>query len=79
MKTIQFKTNIKCEGCVATVTPFLNAEENIEAWKVNTENPDKILSVSGTNLDPQRVENVLQKAGFKAEVLQVFGTEGEGL
>jgi hypothetical protein len=27
MKTLKFKTNINCGGCLAKVTPFLNEEK----------------------------------------------------
>jgi copper chaperone len=69
MKTIQFKTNIKCGGCVAQVTPHLNADENIEKWEVDTNNPDKLLTVSGDDLDARHVVEVVNKAGFRAEAV----------
>lgn len=70
MKTIQFKTNINCSSCVAKVTPHLNEEETIENWEVNTMTPDKVLTVSGENLDKEKVKSVVEKAGFvvKGEV-----------
>ena len=40
MKTLKFKTNIKCTGCVAKVTPFLNDEKGIEKWDVDIFNPE---------------------------------------
>lgn len=79
MKTLKFKTNIKCGGCVATVTPYLNQVGSIEDWQVDTQSPDKILIISGAHVDPQRVINLVQQAGFKAEVLQVAGTTGGDL
>jgi len=70
MKTIKLKTNINCSGCVAKVTPFLNSAENIEKWDVDTNTPDKILTVSGENLDPEKVKETVKNAGFiiKGEV-----------
>ena len=41
MKTLKFKTNINCGGCVSKVTPFLNNQEGVESWEVDTVNPDK--------------------------------------
>lgn len=68
MHTIQFKTNIKCGGCVATVTPYLNGISEIDSWKVDTENPDKILSIeSNEPLNPKEVISTLDTAGYKAE------------
>lgn len=71
MTTIQFKTNINCGSCIKSVTPHLNALENIESWEVDTDVSDKTLSVT-TEENTAQVENevlkALQQAGFKAEV-----------
>jgi copper chaperone len=50
MKTIQFKTNIKCSGCVATVTPGLNKTAGENNWTVDLQSPDKVLTVSAEGL-----------------------------
>lgn len=42
MKVIKLKTNINCGGCIASVTPFLNANPNIKKWEVDTNNPQKV-------------------------------------
>lgn len=70
MKILHFKTNINCSGCVATVRPFLDKEESINNWQVDTAGKDKMLRVSGPNLDPQRVKSLVERAGFKAEVIE---------
>jgi copper chaperone len=67
MKTLKFKTNINCSGCVASVTPHLNKEAGIKEWNVDTNNSDKILTVGTESLDAEDVKNVVEKAGFKAE------------
>ncbi len=67
MKTLKFKTNINCSGCVASVTPHLNKEAGIKGWNVDTNNADKILTVETESLDAEDVKNVVEKAGFKAE------------
>ncbi len=67
MSTFQFKTNINCGSCIKSVTPFLNELDNVDTWKVDTENPDKILSVE---LDDENVSSVVEavkKAGFNIE------------
>jgi copper chaperone len=65
MDTLKFKTDIKCSGCVAKVTPHLNQVVGEGNWKVNTEDPSKILSVSGaTEAD---VKEAVSRAGYKAE------------
>lgn len=64
MTTLKFKTNINCSSCVAKATPHLNEEKSIEQWEVNTQTADKVLTVSGENLDKEKVKEVIQKAGF---------------
>ena len=54
METKKFKTNIKCSGCVATVTPHLNEAVGEANWNVDITDPAKILSVNGRC---QRIEN----------------------
>lgn len=67
METLQFKTNINCGGCVAKVTPFVNQLEEVENWKVDTANPDKILIVSGEDLSCELIQQKVQQAGFMIE------------
>jgi copper chaperone len=68
MQTLQFKTNINCDGCIAKATPVLSNEQNIQEWSVNTNIPSKMLTVT-TNLGPEEVIDIVKKAGFKAEKL----------
>lgn len=69
MKKYQFKTNINCSGCVARVTPVLNGNEEIKDWKVDIDNPQKILTVETESLNEEQVKAIVQKAGYKAEQL----------
>ena len=69
MNTYQFKTNIKCGGCIAAVTPYLNANNEIKHWSVDTENKDKILTVEADNLSGEAVVEIVKKAGYQAEPL----------
>ncbi len=64
MKTLRFKTNINCNSCVQSVSPFLNALDNIDLWKVDTDNPDKILEVTIDDEDEQSVIDAVQQAGY---------------
>ncbi len=66
MKTLKFKTNINCGGCVSKVTPFLNKQEGVKSWKVNIANPDKILTIESDGASEDDVKATLQKVGFKA-------------
>ncbi|MES2827726.1 MAG: hypothetical protein EOO10_05630 [Chitinophagaceae bacterium] len=68
METLKFKTNIKCGGCIAAVTPHLNNLSAIENWEVDTQNQDKILTVEGKQgIDIDQIIDTLEKAGYKAE------------
>lgn len=67
MTTLKFKTNINCGGCISAVTPFLNSENKISHWEVNTNEPDKTLTVEGENITSEEVQQLVQEAGFKAE------------
>ena len=67
MNKYQFKTNIKCSGCVATITPHLNGEKDIRNWEVDTVNPDKILTIEAEHLNENQLKNLVEKAGFRAE------------
>lgn len=68
METIKFKTTIKCSGCVAKATPFLNEALGEDNWEVDYNNPSKVLTVVGTK-DQNKVIDAVQKAGYKAEAL----------
>ena len=67
MKTLKFKTNIKCGGCIAAVTPHLNTAETVSNWSVDTTNPNKILTVEGENLSEAEVIEKVTKAGYTLE------------
>lgn len=69
MKQYQFKTNINCGGCVAKVTPVINADPQIKEWNVDTIDPNKMLTVETENLNEKEIQEIIAKAGFKAESL----------
>ncbi|GAA3975904.1 heavy-metal-associated domain-containing protein [Hymenobacter antarcticus] len=66
MQTLKFKTNINCGGCIKAVTPILNGEKAIQTWQVDTDNPDKILTVA-TDLSAGQIQALVEGAGFKAQ------------
>ena len=69
METLQFKTNINCGGCVAKVTPKLNEVKGIKSWNVDTNNPNKVLTVEADGISDKEVKDAVSKAGFKIEEL----------
>ena len=67
METIKLKTSVKCNGCIATVTPFLDNLEGLERWSVDLNDPQRILTADISEISAEDVISVLHKAGFKAE------------
>ncbi|WP_394772432.1 heavy-metal-associated domain-containing protein [Mucilaginibacter sp.] len=68
METLKFKTNIKCGGCIATVTPALDTLDGVSKWGVDTANPDKILTIESENgLTASEVISTLKTKGYNAE------------
>ena len=70
MKTLQFRTNINCSGCIARVTPKLNEVDGIRSWKVDTDNPDKVLTVETESLSNEPIVEAVKKVGFSIQPLQ---------
>lgn len=69
METLKFKTNIRCDGCIAKVSPVLNADSSIKKWEVDLLHPDKILTVSGERISGDLIKSTLKNAGYIAELL----------
>nr|WP_294791054.1 cation transporter [uncultured Mucilaginibacter sp.] len=70
METLKFKTNIKCGGCIAAVTPTLDTLQGVTKWDVDTANPDKILTVtSDEGLTENEVISALKAKGYNAEII----------
>jgi copper chaperone len=69
MEKVQFKTNIKCSGCIATVTPALNQVAGENKWEVDLLSPDKVLTVSAEQVDAAEIKKAVEQVGYKAEKL----------
>jgi P-type Cu2+ transporter len=67
MKKYEYKTNINCNGCIASVTPKLDGTEGIIKWSVDTDNSDKILTVEVDDIDSSVVEEAVKNAGYNIE------------
>ena len=66
METLKFKTNIKCSGCIETVTPALNKTVGKDNWEVDLQDPDKTLTVV-SDASENEVVAALKEAGYQAE------------
>lgn len=67
IKVYQFKTNINCGGCIASVKPHLDKMEGVGQWSVDTANADKILTVEPKGATKEQVIETVTKAGYKIE------------
>jgi copper chaperone len=67
-KTLKFKTNINCSGCVEKLLHF-SMKQGICHWDVDTANKDKILSVHSEGITEEEVIQKVKEAGFKIELL----------
>jgi len=66
MNTLKFKTNIKCNGCLASVTPNLNKTAGENNWQVDLNDVDRILTVETDRAESEIIAAVKQ-AGFEAQ------------
>jgi len=56
---------MKCAGCVAAITPGLNALTEVTSWKADVSGAEKTLSVEAEETAVPKVISALEKAGFK--------------
>jgi len=69
MKSYKFKTNINCNGCITTVTPYLNQLESAE-WKVDIKDKRKILEVKSDHVTVKDIMDKVKEAGYEIEPLK---------
>lgn len=69
MMEVDFKTNINCGSCVKAVTPRLQQVKGLLNWKVDTDNPDKILHVQMDGDVAAAVIEAVQKSGFQIQAI----------
>lgn len=70
MKTVQFKTSLKCNNCVAKVKEQLDSASGIESWSVDLKSPERLMTVeSSDDKVVERVKKILADAGFVAELI----------
>lgn len=69
MKTLQFKSTIKCAGCISAVQNDLNHSPDVNSWEVDITHPDKILTVQSETGNAQAISDTLASLGYKAELI----------
>lgn len=60
---IKVSTNINCASCVAKIKPFLDEDQRIDSWEVNTDDPKKTLVVQGS-ISLEELAAIITKAGY---------------
>lgn len=70
MTTFKFKTNINCGSCIRSVTPFLNELDSVEEWSVDTEDPNKVLTVESDSNNASEILKAISESGFSAEEIK---------
>lgn len=70
MKRI-YETNLRCQKCLATIGPLLDAEEGVKNWSVDLGNRSKPLTVDlASASDGDRVVDLLAGAGYEATMVE---------
>ncbi|MFA8299930.1 MAG: hypothetical protein ACEPOV_07205 [Hyphomicrobiales bacterium] len=69
MNTYKFKTSLKCQGCVDSISPFMNAVSEINDWKVDFNSKPPILEVQSNFDISQRVISIVRSSGFECNYL----------
>ncbi len=67
IKVYQFKTNINCGSCIASIKPHLDKMEGVGQWNVDTADTDKILTVEPKGATKEQIIETVTKAGYKIE------------
>lgn len=69
MSTLKFKTDLHCNHCIATITPYLDDISEISQWNIDLKDDNKTLTVSGDNLAPAKIIEALSQVGYKCELM----------
>ena len=68
MKTYNFKTNLKCSGCVSALMPFMNELKGIQNWNIDLESENKTLIINSDDaVSENEIIETVSKAGYTAE------------
>lgn len=67
---LKFKTSMQCGGCVSKVQPALDEVNDIVSWTIDTEHPDKILTVVSNGITEDQIIEIVKAKGFQIETLK---------
>ncbi|QDV75309.1 heavy-metal-associated domain-containing protein [Botrimarina mediterranea] len=62
-----YETNLRCQKCLTTIGPLLDAEEGVLNWSVDLDDPKRPLTVDlADKADSDRVVKLMGEAGYQA-------------
>lgn len=68
MEIFRFRTNLKCNNCVAKVKTQLDTAIEIKNWTVDLESPERILTIEAEDDGVVAlVGKIFAEAGYRAE------------
>jgi copper chaperone len=79
MEILKYKIGDSSTETEQKIASLLNHESIVHKWHLETNNGETILTLSGNQVDPQQIINLLKQHGIQADFLQVFGAGGSGL
>lgn len=62
--TRKYKTNLRCESCVATLKPYLDQAPGVTKWEVDIASPNKTLTIEG-DVSIDIVRQTVSRAGYE--------------
>lgn len=62
-----FKTNLKCGGCKAKLSPYLDEAKGIRSWELDLEHSNKTLTIHSKGIKAEDVINLVNQAGYTAD------------
>lgn len=62
-----FRTNAKCEGCLARIEETLQGRLSRGEWTLDLTDPDRPLTVTSDKLSADEIVRVIGEAGFRIE------------
>jgi copper chaperone len=68
---MKFRTNIKCDACVAKVTPVLNEAVGAGNWSVDLLDPNRTLSLDHLRVSTAELKSRLAMVGYQADEISV--------
>ncbi len=67
METLTFKTNLKCNGCIAAVKPLLDTIDGLQKWEVDLTTPERTLKAEvNSEIVKEKIISAFREKGYEA-------------